>query len=190
MLPPLPCGSLPSSSAASSPEKKPPQQHNKAAQNLLFKWRQSRLRKESNEETVVMLDDDHLSGETSKPQPPWINNGVVTLSMADKAILEGKEWLTDSIVNAAQTMLADQFSMTTGFQSTNTGLCMTFTIEPDEFVQILHDGLQSLLSVVSTQKSRYSTASIAPYHLPCCSASYQRTQDFRPFYGRTDASRG
>ena len=75
---------------------------------------------------VVTLDDDHLSGETSKPQPPWINNGVVTLIMADKAILEGKEWLTDSIVNAAQTMLADQFSVTTGFQSTNAGLYMTF----------------------------------------------------------------
>ena len=130
MLPPLPCGSLPSPSATSSPEKKLPQQHNKAAQNLLFKWRQSRLRKESNKETVVTLDADHLSGETSKLQPPWINNGTVILSMADKAILEGKGWLTDSIVNAAQTMLADQFSMTTGFQSTNTGLCMTFTIEP------------------------------------------------------------
>ena len=142
-LSPLPCGSLPSPSAASSPEKKLPQPHNKAAQSLLFKWRQSRLRKESNEQTVVMLDDHHLTceaSEASKPQPPWINNGVVRLSMADKAILEGKEWLTDSIMNAAQTMLADQFSMTTGFQSTNAGLCMTFTIEPDEFVQILHDG--------------------------------------------------
>ena len=69
---------------------------------------------------------DDLSGESSKCQPPWINNGLVTLSMADKAILEGKEWLTDSIVNAAQTMLADQFSMTMGFQSTNAGLYMTF----------------------------------------------------------------
>ena len=140
VLPPLPCGSLPSPSAASSPEKRLPQPHNKAAQNLLFKWRQSRLRNESNEKTVVTLDDYHLTGETSEPQPPWINNGLVTLSIADKAILEGKEWLTDSIVNAAQTMLADQFNMTTGFQSTNAGLCMTFTIEPDEFVQILHDG--------------------------------------------------
>ena len=75
-LPPLPCGSLPSPSAASSPEKKLPQPHNKAAQNLLFKWRQSRLRKESNEKTVVTLDDYHLSGETSQPQLPWTNNGV------------------------------------------------------------------------------------------------------------------
>ena len=60
--------------------------------------------------------------------------------MADKPIPEGKEWLTDIIVNTAQMMLADQFSMTTGFQSTNAGLCMTFLIKPDEFVQILHDG--------------------------------------------------
>ena len=37
-----------------------------------------------------------------------------------------KKWLTDSIMNAAQTMLADQFSMTMGFQSTNAGLYMTF----------------------------------------------------------------
>ena len=56
-------------------------------------------------QTVVMLDDHHLTSEASesrKPQPPWINNGVVRLSMADKAILEGKEWLTDTIMNAAQ----------------------------------------------------------------------------------------
>ena len=124
----------------------------------------------------MTLDDDHLSVETSKPQPPWINNGVVTLSIADKAILEGKECLTDSIVNAAQTMLSDQFSMTTGFQSTNTGLCMTFTIEPDEFVQILHDGLQSLLLVVSTQKSRYSTASM---HLVTCLAALLATKEHK-----------
>lgn len=52
-------------------------------------------------QTVVMLDDHHLTSEASKPQPPWINNGVVRLSMADKAILEGKEWLTDTIMNAA-----------------------------------------------------------------------------------------
>ena len=36
---------------------------------------------------------------------------LVTLSMAEKAILKGKKWLTD-IMNAAQ----DQFSVTTGFQ--------------------------------------------------------------------------
>jgi len=69
------------------------------------------------EKIVVTLDDYHLTGKTSKPQPPWISNGLLTLSMADKAILEGREWLTNSIMNAAQTMLADQFSITTGIQS-------------------------------------------------------------------------
>ena len=60
--------------------------------------------------------------------------------MADKAILEGSNWLTDDIVNAAQTMLADQFSIMTGFQNTNAGMTTAFAIEPDEFIQILHDG--------------------------------------------------
>ena len=112
--------------------------------------------------------------------------------------LEGKEWLTDSIVNASQTMLADQFSMTTGFQSTNAGSCMTFTIEPDEFVQILHDGvpigLQSLSSVVSTQKSRYLTAPIAPHHPALkhqiAAQLANKERKICPFYGRTGVSRG
>ena len=43
-------------------------------------------------------------------------------------------------MNAAQTMLAHQFDITTGFQNTNAGLCMMFAIQPDEFVQVLHDG--------------------------------------------------
>ena len=60
--------------------------------------------------------------------------------MADKAILDGSDWFTDDIMNAAQTMLADQFNITTGFQNTNAGMAMTFAIEPDEFIQILHDG--------------------------------------------------
>jgi len=43
-------------------------------------------------------------------------------------------------MNAAQTMLADQLNRTAKFQNTNAGLCMTFVVEPDEFIQILHDG--------------------------------------------------
>jgi len=37
-------------------------------------------------------------------------------------------------------MLADQLNRTARFQNTNAGLCMTFVVEPDEFIQILHDG--------------------------------------------------
>ena len=185
-----PCGSLLSPSAANSPEKKLPQPHNEAAQSLLFKWQQSRLRKESNEKTKKWtLDDYHLTGETSKPQPQWISNGLITLSMADKAILEEKEWLTDSIMNTAQTMFAEQFSMTTGFQSTNAGLCITFAIKPDEFVQILHDESVHWVTI-STVSCKHPEVKIdisitSPKVPNCCSASYQRTQDFCPFYGCT-----
>ena len=84
-----------------------------------LKWRQSRLRKESNEETVVMWDDYHLSGEISKPQHGWQSN-LGRKRVADRQHCE-----------CCSNDASDQFSMTTGFQSTNAGLCMTFTIEPD-----------------------------------------------------------
>ena len=106
----------------------------------MFKWRQSHLKKEdTTKKTVITLDDQPDAINSSKPRP-WIDNGLVTLSMADKAILDGSDWFTDDIMNAAQTMLADQFNITTGFQNTNAGMAMTFAIEPDEFIQILHDG--------------------------------------------------
>ena len=114
---------------------------NQAAHDLMLKWRRSREKKENTGNITTITVDDNESGSISSSKPqPWINNGLVTLSMADKAILEGSNWLTDDIVNAAQTMLADQFSIMTVFQNTNAGMTMAFAIEPDEFIQILHDG--------------------------------------------------
>ena len=92
---------------------------NQAAYDLMLKWRRSHEKKEDAGSKTTITVDDSESGSISSSKPrPWINNGLVTLSMADKAILEGSNWLTDDIVNAAQTMLAEQFSIMTGFQNT------------------------------------------------------------------------
>ena len=142
-LPPLPHDFFPPPPAASSPmkTKRSHINRNQAAYDLMLKWRQSHEKKEDAGRKTTITVDDSESGSISSSKPrPWINNGLVTLSMADKAILEGSNWLTDDIVNAAQTMLAEQFSIMTGFQNTNAGMTMTFAIEPDEFIQILHDG--------------------------------------------------
>jgi len=109
----------------------------------MFKWRQLHRREEtSSKKTVVTVEDYNFSNGTSKPGlQPWLNNGLFTLNTDHKAILERNsyEWLTGDITKAAQTMLADQFNRTAGFQNTNAGLCMMFVVDHDEFIQILHD---------------------------------------------------
>ena len=118
-LPPLPQDFLPPPPAASSPMKTKRCTHinrNQAAHDLMLKWRRSREKKENTGNITTITVDDNESGSISSSKPqPWINNGLVTLTMADKAILKGSNWLTDDIVNAAQTMLTDQFSIMAGF---------------------------------------------------------------------------
>lgn len=60
--------------------------------------------------------------------------------MADKAIVRSPNgWLTDEIIDSAQNVLHEQFGVP-GLQSVIHGQCCHFHVQPDEFVQILHDG--------------------------------------------------
>lgn len=54
-------------------------------------------------------------------------------------LLTGKE-LNDSLVNAAQMVLASQFPGIKGFQDTNHGLVLSFSKVPDNCVQIFFIG--------------------------------------------------
>lgn len=78
---------------------------------------------------------------------PWIDNGRVELSMADKAIITAPTgWLSDKIIDAAQTTLREQFGIP-GFQSVNHGQTCSFDVEPNEFIQILHNGHDHWLTI-------------------------------------------
>lgn len=53
-------------------------------------------------------------------------------------MLSPTAWITDSIVNAAQQLLREQFPQLPGLQDVSLGLTMAFDIMPGEFLQILH----------------------------------------------------
>ena len=48
-------------------------------------------------------------------------------------------WLSDDIINAAQTTPHEQFRIP-GFQNAELGQYCGFNVEPDEFIQIVHNG--------------------------------------------------
>ena len=62
---------------------------------------------------------------------------AVGLSSSDRNRL--LSWLTDSIIDAAQQLLKE-ISPLPGLESAACGLTMTYAVQPDEFVQILHTG--------------------------------------------------
>ena len=72
---------------------------------------------------------------------PWIP--LLKLSRADHNILlSNDKWVTDDIVNAAQTLLKCECENKTisGFQDVACGLVMNFTAETTGFIQILFNG--------------------------------------------------
>ncbi len=67
----------------------------------------------------------------------WIAN--LNLLESDKnLILDTTAWITDSIVNAAQKLLKEQFPGINGLQNVCMGYVMGFEIQAGAFLQILH----------------------------------------------------
>ncbi len=68
-----------------------------------------------------------------KPKMPWIPD--LGLTETDRnTVLSLTAWLTDSIVNAAQSLLKKVNPRMPGFQSVTLGHTMSFDVEPGEFV--------------------------------------------------------
>lgn len=86
---------------------------------------------------VIVVDDTSKSSNVSTPTM-WIPE--LGLSTYDRDVLLSNGWLTDSIVNAAQTLLRKSNPIISGLQDVTLGLTMSFEVEPGEFVQILHNG--------------------------------------------------
>lgn len=113
--------------------------------------------------------DDFIVVDTvsSKPQPkPWLLE-MGLLDVDKECLLSPVGWITDSIVNAAQKLLQQQFPHIDGFQPVDLGLVCNFNIIQGEFIQILHSPghwiTVSTLGLVQPQvavfDSAYSTVS-------------------------------
>lgn len=80
-----------------------------------------------------------------KSEGKWIGK----LTEGDQAILTYDKWVTDIIINEAQRCLKEHFSQISGFQSVVLAEAMSYTIETDEFTQILHTGHGHLVTAAT-----------------------------------------
>ena len=147
------------------------EKENHAARDLMFQFRQSKVKQASNPEVIDVEGYGQRKATRCRPvhrkKQPWINNGVITLSTADRKIIGCPTgWLSDDIINAAQTTPHEQFGIP-GFQGTEIGQYCGFNVEPDEFIQILHTGKDHWVTIstigtkhpeVVVYDSMYSTA--------------------------------
>ena len=123
---------------------------NHAAHDLMLKAKQSTVKQDCN---PISINLEGHTQKTSTPlvalpkKQPWIDNDLVKLSTADHTIIKSPTgWLSDSIIDAAQKTLQEQFGLP-GFQSVLHGQCCNFNVEPDEFIQILHNGSNHWVTV-------------------------------------------
>ncbi len=89
----------------------------------------------------IVIDDEATVSHVKK----WIPE--LGLSNHDREVLLSDAWLTDSIVNGAQKLLKKRNPLISGLQDVALGLTMTFNVEPEEFVQILHTGAGHWLTI-------------------------------------------
>ena len=103
---------------------------------MSFKLRQKKTQQKEQQETTraIILEDCDLPSEECEEK--WVNG----LTKKDQAIISMIGWLTDNIVNAAQGLLKQQYPHINGFQNVALGLTLSYAVQVEEFVQLLHTG--------------------------------------------------
>jgi len=87
-------------------------------------------------ETVDLTVGDYPTNNT-KNVYDWISD--LCLTTYDKNILlDSNEWVCDTIVDAAQTLLKKQFPQIQSLQSVTLNLVVKFRIPTEEFLQVIH----------------------------------------------------
>ena len=109
--------------------------------------RQKKLKLSSGSSSPIVVDQ-HQPKELTNPAKPWIPEFHL-LETDREALVNPTGWLTDSIINAAQTLLKQANTAVSGFQDVTLGLASSFSVETGEFVQILHTG-ERHWNVIST----------------------------------------
>ena len=119
---------------------------------LTLREEQYTIIKSVSNQSDKIIDVDNSDIADPLPSSQWIQNSLITLNLAEKEIIESRNWLTDNIIDAGQIILEMQFSVRfgkAGFQSVALGNTFSFTVESGEFVQILHDGHFHWLTISS-----------------------------------------
>ena len=119
------------------PSTQPRKRRNNAAQDLMFCRRQKRVKWSCYQDTITV--EDYKLKEPIQSLKLWLPE--LNLAKSDRDILlNPTAWLTDSLIDAAQTLLKKANPAMQGLQSVTRGMTMNFDVEPGEFVQILHNG--------------------------------------------------
>ena len=112
----------------------------------MFQRRQKKVKQCPHPDVITV--EDYKMKNPAESQKIWIPE--LCLAKSDRDImLNPTAWLTDSIINAAQTLLKKANPLMSGLQSVVLGNTMSFDIEPGEFVQILHNGHGHWLTISS-----------------------------------------
>lgn len=122
------------------------EKRNVKVKEMMFKRRQMKRSATTVEKPDVVDVDQYRPSKKCQGVEIWIQE--LSLSERDREILLNPAGLlTDTIINAAQMLLKQEFPSLSGLQSVACGLVMNFNIEPDEFVQILHNGQGHWLTI-------------------------------------------
>ncbi len=108
---------------------------NTRVKNLMWKRRQRKQTREVNKSSPISVES-HQSKQ--KDTTMWIPELQLS-SRGREILLSPTAWLTDSIIDAAQTLLKNATPVP-GLQSVSCALTMTYDVQPGEFVQILNNG--------------------------------------------------
>ena len=87
-----------------------------------------------------------------QPNEKWPNDWVTEIKLTEadrRTLMSSSAWISDAVINAAQTLLKKETPYVSGLQNVNLGLNNSFDVETGEFVQILHNG-QNHWQVIST----------------------------------------
>ena len=139
------CCSLKNISANSipaAPGKQPPP--NPKAKTLAFKRRQQKTTHQEQATAAITVEDCNFPSEKCEEQ--WVSG----LTERDRAVLTENDWVTDNIIDAAQGLLKKQFVHINGLQSVVLGLTLSYAIQKEEFIQVLHTGRGHWVMVSTT----------------------------------------
>ena len=132
-------------------------QRNVLVKNRMFKRRQARIPHQniSRSKKEVISIEKYVPKQTEEY---WIPDLNVTKEDR-KILLSSVGWLTDNIVNAAQTVLKAAFPALPGLQDVTRGMLLSYDIEGGEFVQILNNRRGHWITI-STIGSPHPTVSV------------------------------
>ena len=112
----------------------------------MFQRREKRVRQYCHQDAIDV--EDYKLETPVQSRKLWISE--LNLEQSDRDILlNPTSWLTDPLMDAAQTLLKKANPAMPGLQSVMLGTTMNFDIEPGEFVQILHNGHEHWLTISS-----------------------------------------